>query len=307
MKSVSIIIPAWNEAEHIADCLMNATRQTMAAKEILVVNNNSTDGTAAIVRRFVAENPGCHVRLLEQDKEQGLIPTRNYGFDHATGDVLGRVDADCMLRPDWVEQVSRTFTRDHAAMGVTGPVTYYDMPAAGVSLAGDNQIRKHVYRADGGRTLLFGSNMAIRAKAWRVIRTQVCRDRKDVMHEDIDLSLHLIANGLKTVYNPKMVVGVSARRIDTSPRSFRTYLKRFKTTFNAHPEHTRTTKPEYVFTALYPILHLWYPAYQKQLREKNVDPARRIWLHKQMRLARRRELQSYTTYEDFEKGARRNG
>lgn len=127
------------------------------------------------------------------------------------------------------------------------------------------------------------------------------------MHEDIDVSLHLIANGLKTVYNPKMVVGVSARRIDTSPRSFRTYLKRFKTTFNAHPEHTRTTKPEYVFTALYPILHLWYPAYQKQLREKNVNPARRIWLHKQMRLARRRELQSYTTYEDFEKRTRRNG
>lgn len=305
MVTVSIIIPAWNEAEHIADCLMNATRQTVAAKEILVVDNKSTDNTMAIVEQFIAENPDCNVKLLEQNEKQGLIPTRNYGFNHAIGDVYGRIDADCMLRPDWVEQVTKTFAHDRSAMGVTGPVTYYDMPAADISLAGDNQIRRHVYKADGGRTLLFGSNMAIRAKAWKVIKDQVCADEEDLMHEDIDLSLHLIANGLKTVYNPKVVVGMSARRMDTSLPSFINYMKRFKRTFDAHPGHTRTSRPEYIFTALYPILHAWYPVYQKQLHDTHIDPARRIWFRKQMQLARRRELETYSTYQAFESRQRR--
>lgn len=105
MLTVSIVIPAWNEEERIADCLTNATRQTVMPHEVIVVDNRSTDATVDIVKQFMEEHPDAPVRLLHQDDEQGLIPTRNYGLNHATGDVLGRVDADCMLKPDWVEVV----------------------------------------------------------------------------------------------------------------------------------------------------------------------------------------------------------
>ena len=73
--------------------------------------------------------------------------------------MLGRFDADCMIRPDWVEVVSGIFTEDPAAMGATGPVMYYDMPSRHFGLKGDNSLRKRIYRADGGQPLLFGSNM----------------------------------------------------------------------------------------------------------------------------------------------------
>ncbi|MBQ1348346.1 MAG: glycosyltransferase family 2 protein, partial [Aeriscardovia sp.] len=228
MLSVSVIIPAWNEEERIAECLTCATRQTVAAKEILVVNNNSTDNTEKIVRKFIAQNPRCNVKILNQSQRQGLIPTRNFGFAHATGDIFGRIDADCMMDPHWVEVVTSSFAHDKSVMGLTGPVTYYDMPARIVSLVGDNQIRKRVYKADGGKVLLFGSNMAIRAKAWNIIKGQVCEDLADEIHEDIDVSLHLIANGLKTAYNPKMIVGMSARRMEDSKSDFLTYMRRFK-------------------------------------------------------------------------------
>ena len=66
-------------------------------------------------------------------RSRGLIPTRDYGLNHATGDVLGRFDADCMIRPDWVEVVAGIFTEDPEAMGATGPVMYYDMPRAVIS------------------------------------------------------------------------------------------------------------------------------------------------------------------------------
>ena len=141
MLTVSIVIPAGNEEERIADCLTNATRQTVMPHEVIVVDNRSTDATVDIVKQFMEEHPDAPVRLLHQDDEQGLIPTRNYGLNPATGDVLGRVDADCMLKPDWVEVVSGIFTEDPEAMGATGPVVYYDMPAKRVSLRGDDSVR----------------------------------------------------------------------------------------------------------------------------------------------------------------------
>lgn len=287
MLNVSIVIPAWNEQERIADCLSNATLQTVTPHEVLVVDNRSTDGTADVVRRFIAEHPHAPVRLLHQDARQGLIPTRNYGLNHATGDVLGRIDADCMLRPNWVEVVGTIFTEDSDAMGATGPVVYYDMPAKHVSLRGDDKVRRFSYRADGGEVLLFGSNMALRATAWRQIADKVCLDEKDVMHEDIDISLHMLGADLKTVYSDCMVCGVSARRMDTSFASFRAYMKRFKNTFDAHPQHWRTHKPEHMLYALYPALRAFYPAYQRYLNSADINPAERIWLKEQFDLMKR--------------------
>ena len=76
------------------------------------------------------------------------------------------------------------------------------------------------------------------------------------MHEDIDISLHLLGKDLKTVYCPRMIAGISARRMDTSLTSFNNYMRRFKNTFDAHPQHSRKHKPEILLTALYPVMHL---------------------------------------------------
>lgn len=286
MLNVSIIIPAWNEEERIVDCLVNATRQTVMPHEVIVVDNKSTDSTVAKVQQFIAEHPGTPVKLMHQDEQQGLIPTRNYGFNHATGDVLGRVDADCMLKPDWVEIVSGIFTEDAEAMGATGPVTYYDMPIHKIALKGDDRARRRAYRADGGQVLLFGSNMALRASAWKLIANEVCLDKEDKMHEDIDISLHLLGRGLKTVYSQRMICGISARRMDTKFRSFHSYMNRFRNTFEAHPEHWRKHKSEHQLYLMYPWLHALYPIYQHYLEAKDINPAVRVWFKEQIKLAR---------------------
>ncbi|KFI58538.1 glycosyltransferase [Bifidobacterium choerinum] len=286
MLKVSIIIPAWNEQDRITDCLDNALRQTVTPHEVIVVDNRSTDDTVAVVERYMREHPQAPIKLLHQDEEQGLIPTRNFGLNAATGDVLGRVDADCMLKPDWVEVVAGIFTEDRDAMGATGPVTYYDMPARRISLRGDDSVRRHTFRADGGKVLLFGSNMALRASAWHQIAGEVCRDREDVMHEDIDVSLHLLGRGFKTVYSERMICGISARRMDTSFKSFRNYMKRFKNTFEAHPQHWRKRKSERTLYLMYPWLHALFPVYQQYLESRDINPALRIWFREQAKLAR---------------------
>ena len=71
MLNVSIIIPAWNEAERIRDCLLNATRQTIMPHEVLVVDNRSTDNTCAVVEQFIAEHPEARSNCCTRTMNRG--------------------------------------------------------------------------------------------------------------------------------------------------------------------------------------------------------------------------------------------
>jgi glycosyltransferase involved in cell wall biosynthesis len=254
LPTVSIVIPAYNEEETIRGSVLAAIEQTVAAHEIIVVDNKSTDDTAAIVQALQAAHPHAPLILLEQHDVQGLIPTRNFGLDYATGDVIGRIDADSVLEPTWVAEVQRVFT-DPEVDAATGPVIYYDMPLRRFGAIADDTIRRALVRVTAEFHLLFGSNMALRASAWRAIRDEACLDAADEFHEDIDLSIHLNEGGHKVVYSSDMVTGMSARRLDNSPREFYDYVMRFERTYDAHDiQSLRLRAPMAIFLSAYPAL-----------------------------------------------------
>lgn len=252
LPRVSIVIPAYNEESVIRQCLVAAIYQSVPAHEIIVVDNLSTDRTAAMVQQMQREYVESPIILLRQELDQGLIPTRNFGLDHATGDVLGRIDADSVIEPDWVEQVQRAF-QNRTVQAATGPVVYYDMPMRRFGLKADDKMRQLMLKLGKQQYhFLFGSNMALRATAWQIIRTETCRDERDEMHEDIDLSLHLADHDLKIQYWPEMVSGMSARRLEDSPRDYRYYVTRFDRTYKAHNVRKMALKaPMVVFFSVY--------------------------------------------------------
>jgi len=253
--SVSIVIPAYNEESTIRQCLVAAIGQTAPALEIIVVDNMSTDGTRAIVEAMVVAFPDAGIRLLTQDAEQGITPTRNAGFDAALGDVIGRIDADSALEPDWVEQVQLAFATGEFA-AASGPVEYYDMPMRSFGHRADDTVRKLMAKVAGEYVFLFGSNMALTREAWLAVRDQVCPDRADLMHEDLDLAVHLALNGLKVAYVSAMVAAISARRLDTAPKDYLFYVQRFERTYAAHDiRDVRLLAPMAVFLGIYPALH----------------------------------------------------
>jgi cellulose synthase/poly-beta-1,6-N-acetylglucosamine synthase-like glycosyltransferase len=252
VPSVSVVIPAYNEESVIRQCLIAAVYQSVPADQIIVIDNKSTDRTRKIVRQMQQEYPESPIILLQQNDEQGLIPTRNFGFNHASGEIIGRIDADSVLEPDWVEQVQKAFT-DTSISAATGPVVYYDMPMRRFGLKADDRMRQLMLRlAKHQYHFLFGSNMALRRSAWEQIRSETCRDEKDEMHEDIDLSLHLAEHELKVQYVPAMVSGMSARRLEDSPRDYRYYVTRFERTYKAHNVKKIALKaPMVVFFSVY--------------------------------------------------------
>lgn len=265
MPTVSIVVPAFNEEAVIERCLRAIVRQSVPAFEVLVVDNRSTDGTRGLVRRVIDEYPAAGIRLLRQDDRQGLVPTRNLGMDAATGDVLGRIDADTVLKPDWVAQVSRAFATA-GVDAVSGPVEYYDLPLRAIGQQIDDRLRRLQVKLAGDFVFLFGSNMAVRAGAWRDVREFLCDDEADVMHEDLDIAIHLALGGHRIGYRSEMVAGMSARRLDDRPRDFRRYVDRFENTYSAHDiRDVRLRAPMAVFLGVYPALHV-HRRVQAQLR-----------------------------------------
>lgn len=95
---VSIIIPAYNVAPYIAECLQSVLAQTFTDMEILVIDDGSTDSTVAEIQRFDDERI-----ILLQQQNTGLSATRNRGIAQAKGAYILCVDSDDSIHPKVVE------------------------------------------------------------------------------------------------------------------------------------------------------------------------------------------------------------
>lgn len=103
MTTVSIVMPAYNAAAYIEEAIRSALAQTLAEIELLVVDDASTDATAAIAATLAATDP--RVRLLRQPRNSGPSACRNLGMAVAKGRWLAILDADDALAPDRLERL----------------------------------------------------------------------------------------------------------------------------------------------------------------------------------------------------------
>ena len=92
---VSILIPAYNAQEWVADTIASALAQTWPRKEIVIVDDGSTDTTRDVLRRYQSKD----VRVVSQEN-QGAAAARNSAFAHCQGDYIQWLDADDLLGPD---------------------------------------------------------------------------------------------------------------------------------------------------------------------------------------------------------------
>ncbi len=165
---ISVIIPAHNESRIITNTLRAVLSQDYADYEVILVDNNSTDDTAAMAAQFP------NVKILSE-KRKGTMWACECGREAAQGEIIVRMDADCLPRPDWLSRGVTYFNNSKVA-AVSGPYDYYDAswfmrystlllqclfypPAnyllrlsklGGISLGGNTFIRAAVLRQMGG-------------------------------------------------------------------------------------------------------------------------------------------------------------
>ena len=98
---ISVVIPFYNVEAYIERCLESLLAQSYPPDdlEIIMIDNNSNDGSADVVRRHPT------VRLLSESR-QGVYRARNQGVRQATGDVVAFTDPDCITAEDWLREIA---------------------------------------------------------------------------------------------------------------------------------------------------------------------------------------------------------
>jgi len=102
---VSVVIPAYNEARYISQCIESLLNQTYSSLEIVIVDDGSQDNTVAIIEEYV-NNPDFKypVKILKQ-KNSGPGAARNLGAKKARGEILILVDADMVFDKNYIKEL----------------------------------------------------------------------------------------------------------------------------------------------------------------------------------------------------------
>jgi biofilm PGA synthesis N-glycosyltransferase PgaC len=114
---ISVIIPAYNEELGITRCLDSLAANTYANKEILVINDGSSDATAARVRAWKRRKANRQVTLrLINQKNAGKASAINNGLQRAAGSLIMVLDADSTLAPNALAEIPRYFADKRVAL-----------------------------------------------------------------------------------------------------------------------------------------------------------------------------------------------
>lgn len=115
MDKVSIIVPIYNVAPYLDRCILSLLSQTYPNIEIILVNDGSTDGSAAICDLYTTLDK--RVRVLHQEN-QGLSAARNAGMANATGHYLAFVDSDDFVSSQYVQTLFQALINNDADMSI---------------------------------------------------------------------------------------------------------------------------------------------------------------------------------------------
>jgi len=119
---LSVVVPAYDVEDYLADCLDSILTQSYAALEVVVVDDGSTDGTGVVADDFAARDP--RVRVVHQ-ANAGLGAARNEGTRRSTGTYLAFADSDDLVSPGAYELLVGSLDRTGSDLAI-GAVERFD-------------------------------------------------------------------------------------------------------------------------------------------------------------------------------------
>jgi GT2 family glycosyltransferase len=119
-RLVTVVVLNYNGAAVIERCLDHLLVQTYPSFEIVVVDNNSTDGSAALLERYAARG----VRLVHSPVNAGVPGGRNLGLDHARGEIIAFIDNDGYADRNWLAAAVATLESDQS-IGAAASMVFF--------------------------------------------------------------------------------------------------------------------------------------------------------------------------------------
>lgn len=209
-RRVSIIVVNWNGLDDLPRCLASVFGQRYADFEVILVDNASTDGSVAYVRRAF---PACTV--VEMGRNAGYAAANNAGFALARGDYVAVLNPDTEVDPDWLrELVAALEARPDAAlatpkillMGDRSRVNACGNDISPLMLTTCRGLDQPADRFLEAQPVAAVSGAAFLARGAILRRIGFFDERFFVYYEDTDLSLRAMLAGYTCLFVPSAVV-----------------------------------------------------------------------------------------------------
>lgn len=189
---VSVVIPIYNIESLVRPCIESVLSQTYPDLDILLVDDGSTDSCAQICDEYQSKD--SRVRALHKENG-GIADARNFGIEHARGELLTFIDGDDIITPEYVAHLVAPFLeRDDVDMSTTHFVKV--LPDQIIPASAGEEVSVDVLTAEEALRLLFlqkGITTSAWAKMYRPALFDGIRYPTTYMPEDLPVTYRLIS------------------------------------------------------------------------------------------------------------------
>jgi GT2 family glycosyltransferase len=214
VSKVSIIVVNYNGGEIVGACLEALLRRSYEACEVIVVDNNSCDGSPNDIQRIMKKDSTDSLKLISLNKNIGFAGGNLEGLRHAKGEYIALLNNDTEPDGRWLEELVMAMDSD-PKVGICASKLLVDSTES-IDSAGDGYSTslKGFKRGEGGVTSLFDRGEYVfgacagAALYRRKMIEKIGFFDEDffLIHEDTDLNFRAQLNGWKVLYVPTAVV-----------------------------------------------------------------------------------------------------
>jgi len=206
---ISVIVPAYNEEKYIDACLSSLQKQTINVPyEVIVVDNNSTDKTATIAKKY-------QTVTIKNEKRMGPSFARNTGAKTAKGTMLVFLDADCIAPPNHLLYIYQWFNRNPNRSVVAGSYFYTDAPSFIKKMLKQGRFYLFYFRLIRllfGVQILLSGNFSSKKRTFISVGGFTTKFNDSHHSEDTEFATRSYEAGFKIYFLEKLVVSTSFRR-----------------------------------------------------------------------------------------------
>jgi glycosyltransferase involved in cell wall biosynthesis len=197
-KKVSVIVCTYNAKDELKECLKSLENQDYREKEIIVVNDASTDDTSEFLKRYQNQTE-METIVVTNKTNHGVAGSRNVGTQHATGDIIAFTDADCVADPRWISELVEGYGRN--GVGAVGG-SICDKEITNIWELSDKG-HDYVAPAEDYVSYVQGCNMSFEST---VLRKFMFNDDIKYGYEEALLCDYVVNDGYKIYYRPQSIV-----------------------------------------------------------------------------------------------------
>jgi glycosyltransferase involved in cell wall biosynthesis len=135
LPNVSVIFLCYNQEKYVKDSLLGALRQDLPSYELIIADDASSDSTMSVVRSVLAENSrqGVSIKVINQEKNQGLVGNFNSALAAASGDVFVMMAGDDISHPERARLMAEAFAHNPKVRAINCARCYIDAEGMPIS------------------------------------------------------------------------------------------------------------------------------------------------------------------------------